>query len=57
MSTFLRQSDSFRKICQYLVTFFVLMPFGTLQAGEAAVDLLEALEEREDTRTNPREAN
>jgi len=38
MSTFLRQSDSFRKIYQSLVIFSVLLPFGALRAGEAAVD-------------------
>ena len=38
MSTLLRQSDRFHKICQYLVTFLLLLPLGTLQAGEATVD-------------------
>jgi hypothetical protein len=38
MSPFLRQSDRSHKICQYLLAFLVILPLGTIQAGEAAVD-------------------
>jgi predicted deacylase len=38
MSALRRQSDICSRICQYLAGFLLLMLFGTLHAGEAAID-------------------
>jgi len=38
MSAFRRQSDICSRICQYLAGFLLIMLFGTLHAGEAAID-------------------